>query len=99
MASKAMAQKIKSKKTGSSSNGLPFYKALTMKTSPIHSNIKVGTIVNIMKVNSEHLRKIEAKQIECEHYKAIGDSIGFLWAEIELKKEEKKYSEFLDFYI
>lgn len=63
------------------------------------TDIKVGTIVNIMKVNSEHLRKIEAKQAKCDYCKSIGDSIGFMWAEIELKQEQKKYSQFLDFYI
>ena len=64
-----------------------------------HSNIKVGTIVNIMKVYNEHKRKIEAKQYKYDYYKSIGDKTMAMLAEIELKQEEKKLGEFLDFYI
>ena len=51
-----------------------------------HSNIKVGTIVNIMKVYNEHKRKVEAKQYKYDYYKSIGDKTMAMLAEIELKQ-------------
>lgn len=66
---------------------------------PVHSNIKVRTIVNIMKVNNEHLDKINIAQHKYDYYKSIGDETMAFLASIELKKEKDKYSQFLDFYI
>ena len=65
----------------------------------MHSNIKVGTIINIMKVNNEHLNKINIAQSNYDYYKSIGDETMAFLAGIELKKEKDKYSQFLDFYI
>lgn len=65
----------------------------------MHSNIKVGTIVNIMRVNSEHLHKINIAQQKYDYYKSIDDKTMQLIAKTELKQEKKKYSQFLDFYI
>ena len=65
----------------------------------MHSNIKVGTIVNIMRVNNEHLNKIDIKQRKYDYYKSIGNETLAMLAEIELKHEQQKYGEFLDFYI
>jgi len=65
----------------------------------MHSNIKVGTIVNIMKVNSEHLQKIEVAERKYDYYKSIGNETMTFLSGIELKKEKDKYSQFLDFYI
>ena len=66
---------------------------------PIHSNIKVKTIVNIMKVNNEHLDKIDIAERKYEYYKSIGNEPMMLLAGIELKNEQNKYTQFLDFYI
>ena len=66
---------------------------------PVHSNIKVRTIVNIMKVNNEHLDKINIAQCKYEYYKSVGDETMAFLASVELKKENDKYSQFLDFYI
>lgn len=66
---------------------------------PVHSNIKVRTIVNIIKVNNEHLDKINIVQHKYDYYKSIGDETMAFLASIELKKEKDKYSQFLDFYI
>lgn len=65
----------------------------------MHSNIKVGTIVNIMKVNGEHLKKIELAERRYDYYKSIGNETMTFLAGIELKNEKDKYSQFLDFYV
>ena len=65
----------------------------------IHSGIKVGTIVNIMRVNDEFLNKIFTKQEKQKHYKEIGNEEMAFLIGIELEKEKSKYGEFLDFYI
>ena len=65
----------------------------------MHSNIKVGTIVNIIKVNGEHLQKIENAEQKYNYYKSIGDETMAFLASVEFKTEKSKYSQFLDFYI
>lgn len=65
----------------------------------MHSNIKIGTIINVIKVNGEHLQKIEVAERKYDYYKSIGDETMAFLASIELKKEKDKYSQFLDFYI
>lgn len=70
-----------------------------LDTKPIHSGIKVRTIVNIMKVYGEHIHRVEIAQRKYDYYKSIGDRTEIMFAEIELNKERKKLGEFLDFYI
>lgn len=65
----------------------------------MHSNIKVGTIVNIMKVYGEHIHRIEIAERKYDYYKSKGDKTEMFLAHIELKKERKKLGEFLDYYI
>lgn len=65
----------------------------------MHSNIRVGTIVNIMKVYGEHIRKIEIAERKYDYYKSIDNKTEMLFAQIELNKERKKLAQFLDFYI
>lgn len=63
------------------------------------SNIKVGTIVNIINVYNRYKDRIEIGERKYEYYKSIGDKTGMLLAEIELKKDRAKMSEFLDYYV
>ena len=70
-----------------------------MDVKPIHSNIRVRTIVNIMKVYYEHEHRIAIAQRKYDYYKSIGDKTEMMFAQIELNNEEKKLAQFLDFYI
>lgn len=65
----------------------------------MHSNIKVGTIVNIMKVNEDYVRKINSLEQKCDYCQQSGDTTGFYLTKIELDKTKNEYGEFLDFYI
>lgn len=65
----------------------------------MHSNIKVGTIVNIMRVNDEFMQKIKRKQMKYDYHKSKGNDDLATIAKIELNQEQKRYSEFLDFYV
>lgn len=66
---------------------------------PLHSGIKVRTIVNIMKVYGEYIHRIDLAQRKYDYYKSIGDKTETMFAQIELDKERKKLGKFLDFYI
>lgn len=63
------------------------------------SNIKVGTIVNIMKVNGDYTRKINNLEQKCDCYNKTGDLTNLYLTKIELDKTKSEYGEFLDFYI
>ena len=65
----------------------------------MHSNIKVGTIVNIINVYNRYIDRIAISERKYDYYKSIGDKTGLLFAEIELKKDSAKLSEFLDYYV
>ena len=65
----------------------------------MHTNIKVGTIVNIINVYNNYTQKIAISQRKFDYYKSIGDKTEMIFAEIELKKDKAKLAEFLDFYI
>lgn len=63
------------------------------------SNIKVRTIVNIMEVYNKYAHRVAISRQKYDYYKSIGDKTEMLFAEIELKKDEAKLREFLDYYI
>ena len=65
----------------------------------MHTNIKVGTIVNIITVYNRYIQKIGLAEERYEYYKSIDDKTGMLLAQIELNKERTKLGEFLDFYV
>ena len=65
----------------------------------MHSNIKVRTIVNIINLSNQYIKRIEDIESRCEHYKRIGDKQELMLAEFQLNREKSKYSEFLDFYV
>ena len=70
-----------------------------LEVKPIHSNIQVKTIVNIMKVYGEYIHRIEIAERKYDYFKSIGDKTEMMFAQIELNKERKSLGEFLDFYI
>ena len=65
----------------------------------MHSNIKVGTIVNIINVYNRYKSRIAIDERKFDYYKSIGDETNMFLAEIELKKDRDKLSEFLDYYV
>ena len=65
----------------------------------MHSNIKVGTIVNIMKVYYDYSHRVEMSERKYDYYKSKGDKTEMLLAEIQLNKDRTKLREFLDYYI
>ena len=65
----------------------------------MHSNIKVGTIVNIMKVYYDYSRRVEMSERKYDYYKSKGDKTEMMLAEIQLNKDRSKLREFLDYYI
>ena len=65
----------------------------------MHSNIKVRTIVNIINVYNRYKSRIEIDERKYEYYKSVGDKTAMILAEIELKKDQAKMSEFLDYYV
>jgi len=65
----------------------------------MHSNIKVGTIVNIMRVYYDYQRKVIQDEQEVERCKKENDKEGLLYAQIDLNRDKAKLAEFLDYYI
>ncbi len=65
----------------------------------MHSNIKVRTIVNIIRVNNQYESKIGHLERECEYYKRNGDMANFNLTKAQLDKTKSEHGEFLDFYI
>ena len=65
----------------------------------MRSNIKVGTIVNIIRVYNDYARKIAQDERELDRCRVQGDKNGILFAEIELNKDKAKMAEFLDYYV
>lgn len=65
----------------------------------MHPNIKVSTIVNIMKVYYDYVHRIEIGERKYEYYKSIGNKTEMMFAQIELNKDRTKLKEFLDYYI
>ena len=65
----------------------------------MHSNIKVGTIVNIMQVYRNYIHKINCDELRCDYYRKIDDKTELMLAEIELNKDKAKLAEFLDYYV
>ena len=65
----------------------------------MHSNIKVGTIVNIIRVHNDYVNKIYRLEQECEHYQHIGDKASYYATKAQLDKTKSEHGEFLDFYV
>ena len=63
------------------------------------TEIKVGTIVNIMRVNYDYVHRIAKQEQLCNYYEAKGDKTNLFLAKIQLKKDRAEYGQFLDFYI
>ena len=65
----------------------------------MHSNIKVGTIVNIMRVYGQYQQKIKDDYSYLDYCKSIGSKFKIQEAQEQLDKDQKELGEFLDFYI
>lgn len=65
----------------------------------MHSNIKVGTIVNIVKVHNDYVNKIYSLEQKCDYCKRVGDMTNFYLTQFDLNKAKNEYGEFLDFYV
>ena len=65
----------------------------------MHSNIKVGTIVNIMEVYERYSKNVIMSQRKYDYYKSKNKKAEMLLAEIQLNKDRTKLREFLDYYI
>ena len=65
----------------------------------MHSNIKVGTIVNIMNVYYEYKNRVIEKQERYDYFKSIGNTMQASIAKSDLVDEQNSLNKFLDFYI
>lgn len=63
------------------------------------SNIKVGTIVNIMRVYGQYQQKIKDDYSYLDYCRTTGSKFKIQEAKEQLDKDQKELGEFLDFYI
>ena len=63
------------------------------------SNIRVGTIVNIMKVYGQYQQKIKDDYSYLEYCRSTGSKFKIQEAQTQLDKDKAEMGEFLDFYI
>ena len=63
------------------------------------SNIKVGTIVNIMRVYGQYSQKIRDDENYLEYCRSTGSKFKIQEAQEQLDKDRAKMGEFLDYYI
>ena len=65
----------------------------------MHSDIKVGTIVNIIEVYNRYSNRVAMSQRKYDYYKSKGDETQTELARIQLKQDKDKLADFLDYYI
>ena len=63
------------------------------------SDIKVGTIVNIMRVYGQYQQKIKDDYSYLGYCRSTGSKFKIQEAQAQLDKDQKELGEFLDFYI
>jgi len=63
------------------------------------SNIKVGTIVNIMRVYGQYQQQIKDDENYLEYCRSTGSKFKIQEAQAQLDRDRAKMGEFLDYYI
>ena len=63
------------------------------------SDIKVGTIINIMRVYGQYQQKIKDDYSYLEYCRSTGSKFKIQEAQEQLDQDQKELGEFLDFYV